>query len=60
MQTFAMSSGFSSSYILANSSIIITTIIIIIIIIVVIINIIIDLVYFVFEIVRNMQAVQND
>ena len=52
-----MSSGFSSSYILANSSIIITTIIIII---VVIINIIIDLVYFVFEIVRNMQAVQND
>ena len=59
MQTFAMSSGFSSSYILANSSIIITTIIIII-IIVVIINIIIDLVYFVFEIVRNMQAVQND
>ena len=58
MQTFAMSSGFSSSYILANSSIIITTIIIII--IVVIINIIIDLVYFVFEIVRNMQAVQND
>ena len=57
MQTFAMSSGFSSSYILANSSIIITTIIIII---VVIINIIIDLVYFVFEIVRNMQAVQND
>ena len=58
MQTFEMSSGFSSSYILANSSIIITTIIIII--IVVIINIIIDLVYFVFEIVRNMQAVQND
>ena len=57
MQTFEMSSGFSSSYILANSSIIITTIIIII---VVIINIIIDLVYFVFEIVRNMQAVQND
>ena len=57
MQTFAMSSGFSSSYILANSSIIITTMIIII---VVIINIIIDLVYFVFAIVRNMQAVQND